>query len=516
MPSIKLSVTCRRALAAKYEAAALARIDAAVAAWIKADRARGITTIHLALDDAAAMKRHKVPAITGTVTPHKVKKALDALVARLAPDYIVLFGAGDVVPPFRVRNPTQAEDGEAEVLTDNPYASSRPFRATRLSSYLIPDRVIGRIPDMPNSSDPSWLVDYLAVASAWKAGSSKRYADALMVCCDAWKNAGRECVKFLARDLKTLLISPPAATASKKIVNGHGAAVHMLKCHGAENDSQFYGQKGTKYPPVLRSTALLKRTKVGTIAAAMCCFGASVFDPDDAANVWPGEPPIPSVYLKQGAFGFLGSTTTAWVGDQVMMCGDWIVASFLKAVMGGASLGRATLESKQDLVRWEQTQGNDLDAADEKTLLQFVLLGDPAIHPVKAATPAGVVSASMLGAAPTPASAVARQARRAARLELGAMLRSVMPEVTPVRAARVPPQLHTIARTLVAEAGDGNSNGAALGRPRVEKRVRPVGENLQYYWASRHHEGRVRTIRVVSIQADTKGNVLRTHVLVSS
>src|SRR5688500_10907047 len=110
MPSIKLSVTCRKALAAKYNAAALARIDAAVAAWIKADKARGITTIHLAVDNPAAMKPHKVPAITGKVTPHKMKKALDALVARLKPDYIVLFGAGDVVPPFTVKNPTHVED----------------------------------------------------------------------------------------------------------------------------------------------------------------------------------------------------------------------------------------------------------------------------------------------------------------------------------------------------------------------------------------------------------------------
>ena len=73
--------------------------------------------------------------------------------------------------------------------------------------------------------------------------------------------------------------------------------------HGSEADSQFYGQKGSSYPPVLRSTSLLKRTKEGTVTGAMCCYGASVFDPAGAANAAPGEPPIPSVYLRQGAYG---------------------------------------------------------------------------------------------------------------------------------------------------------------------------------------------------------------------
>lgn len=31
-------------------------------------------------------KAHKVAPVTGTITPNKVKKALDSLVAKLAPD----------------------------------------------------------------------------------------------------------------------------------------------------------------------------------------------------------------------------------------------------------------------------------------------------------------------------------------------------------------------------------------------------------------------------------------------
>ena len=36
---------------------------------------------------------------------------------------------------------------QEKVPTDNPYASSLPFRSSDRRSYLVPDRVIGRIPD---------------------------------------------------------------------------------------------------------------------------------------------------------------------------------------------------------------------------------------------------------------------------------------------------------------------------------------------------------------------------------
>ncbi len=531
MPSVKLSITCRKALTAKYKAPALKRLDAAIAAWIKADKARGITTIHIAVDDSTAMRGYKVAPVTGTVTPNKVKKALDSLVAKLSPDYVVLFGAGDVVPPFVVPNPSAAEDAEATVPTDNPYASSRNFSVGTRASYLIPDRVVGRIPDVPRSGDPSWVIDYLGVAASWQSSSRSKYASAMLICCDAWKKAGEECVRFFATGALKLMISPPAADTSATIRKKHSAPIHMIKCHGAESDSRFYGQKGQSYPPVLRSTSLLKRTKVGTVAGAMCCFGANVFDPDDQRNVTPGDPPIPSVYLRQGAYGFLGSTTTAWVGDETMMCADWIVAGFLKSVLGGASLGRATLESKQDFVRWTQQQGHELDSAEEKTLLQFVLLGDPSIHPVKAAAPAGVVAASLPAAASSGAM-TARHARRAARRELGAMLRAVMPSVTHVSSTHVPPTIAAVMRRLAGK----QRKGQRLSAPRIERRVRPVAfeapgpvsagpvlagpgierSNLQYYWATAPKTGPVRDIRVVSIQADPQGSVLRTHVLVSS
>lgn len=545
MESVKLSITCHAALEAKYEAKTLARIDTAIANWIAADAKRGIRTIHLAVDDPKAMKPYKVPAVTGTVTAEKVKVALDALVARLSPDYIVLMGSGDVVPLFDVPNPTFNEDGDtdASVPTDNPYASSRKFDAKKRASYLVPDRVVGRIPDLPGATDATWLTRYLAVATGWKSRPGSKYAKDLLVCTSTWKKSGQACAKYISRDIASLLLSPPVIERSKPIKDRHSALLQMIKCHGSPNDSAFYGQKGNAYPEALRSRSLKQRTRKATVVGAMCCYGANVFDPLDPTAVNPGEPPIPSVYLRQGAFGFLGSTCTAWVGLEAMLCADWIVAAFLKSVMSGASLGRATLEAKQDFVRWNEQQGDQVDSADEKTLLQFALLGDPSVHPVIAEAPAAVPTASLLGAKPDAAVALARRQRRAARFKLGAVLRDGLPERQTLKASGVPKDVKGVATQLAARAGAEFSFrlrspkvqrvktqisqpelSITAARPLAAARMRSAPEkivnrtNYQYYWTASYHEpaAPIAELRMVSIQADSSGRVLRTQLLASS
>jgi len=517
MQSVKLSITCRKRLRNKYDPGALQRIDNAIAKWIAADAKRGIRTVHLAVDEAADMEPYKVAPVTGRISAVKVKKALDALIAPLSPDYVVLIGSGDVVPLFDVTNPTLSSDGDTDptVPTDNPYASSRPFKPRKRASYLVPDRVLGRIPDLPGSSDPSWLLNYLAVAASWKTRSSSSYAQDLLVCCDSWKKSGKACVEFLARDSGTMLTCPPSNDSSETMEGRRAARLQMIKCHGAPNDSWFYGQKGYAYPEVMRSTSLREKTRKATVVGSMCCFGASIFDPLDPTAQHPGEPPISSVYLRQGAFGFLGSTCTAWVGLDTMLCSDWIVAAFLKSVLAGASLGRAALEARQNLVRWSQTQGDQADSADEKTLIQFMLLGDPSIHPVKMAAPVAIA-----------ASALARRQRRATSHQLGAMLTANIPSRRAVSEHAVPANVEGLARDLSGRVGAGFQ--FRFSDPQVErvtsripqpglKDNAVVGRNsLQYYWMARRDDTPVSDVRIISIQTDAHANVLRTQVLASS
>jgi hypothetical protein len=554
--SIKLSMTVRRHLERKYDTKALRAIDAALKRWIAADRKRGIRTVHVAVDDRAAMKALKATAVTGTDTAAKVKRALDPLVRRLAPDYVVVIGADDVVPYFQVENPSFDPDGDDDerVPTDNPYASNEVFRASRRSSYLAPDRVLGRIPDLRGSGDPSWLLAHLERATNWTSHPKRHYAGVHAICCHSWSGAGAECVQELSEKPARLMISPPQNDKNATHRSRLTAHLHMIKCHGAHLDTRYYGQKGNSYPEALHSRTLRPRVRPTTVAAAMCCYGAEVFAPDDASALQPGDWPIASTYLRRGAYGFVGSTTIAWVGDTSMVAADWVVVAYLKSVLGGASTGRALLEAKQDYLRWLQQQGMAPDVADEKTLLQFVLLGDPSIHPVAAPQAAPAVGRrggparraravrAVAAAGPTTLVAQERRQRRVFRAQLGDQLRRAAPIRTPAAAGarRRAPRVLAVARALLGK-GAGTPRPLA-GRARVERvEVRieapagapravlaargPAGrrrggvekrESIQYsFSAGRRIDGK-RDIRLVTVETDRQGRVLRSSVVVSS
>jgi hypothetical protein len=554
--SLKLSITVKAKLEQKYPAAARARLDAAVAAWIKADGARGIRTVHVAVDDPAGMKPYGVPALKGQATADKIKRTLDALVATLSPDYIVLFGSGDIVPHFSVKNPSRSkDDDDPAVPTDNPYACSAKFDRAKVKSYLVPDRVLGRIPDVPGDPDPSWFERYLSQSRGWKPKPASAYKQGFYACAATWRKAGESCVETLKVRKSDLLIVPPVGRTTPRAKTQQRGLRHMIKCHGMELDSAFYGETTDpkakvedQYPETLRSPDLQGRAKKGAVIGAMCCYGAGLFNPANPRAVNGGEPPISSQYLKLGAHGFLGSSTTAWVGDTEMMCADWIVTSFLKGATGGASLGRAALESKQDFLRWIQQQGATPDAADKKTLIQFMLLGDPSIHPVVDAT--ARVGPKPAGRTPIPrtaaitAAALPRRLRRAARHQLGALLRSDLP-VWKASKSTPPKQAADAARALLASVPDGGQRtepsswseqtvlpapagvpplaptrvAAALRRPARGGAAAPrvaAGRTYQYYWTTRHKVGRVRRITLVTVETDAAGQVISRRVVVSS
>jgi hypothetical protein len=75
----KIIVSNRTALTAKYTPAGVARIKAAVGALIASDKARGISTRYVYLDDAAAMKKFGGKAVSVAKDPSQNKAAVDAI-----------------------------------------------------------------------------------------------------------------------------------------------------------------------------------------------------------------------------------------------------------------------------------------------------------------------------------------------------------------------------------------------------------------------------------------------------
>jgi hypothetical protein len=290
------------------------------------------------------------------------------------------------------------------------------------------------------------------------------------------------------------------------------------------------------------------RVKPGALVAAVCCYGAGIFPPDDPLAKPRGSRALPmaAAYLHAGALAFMGSTKIAYVGAMDPLCGDWIVASYLKKALGGASLGRAMLEAKQDYLANLQRQGETPDTADEKTMIEFVLLGDPAIHPIASTVPLPARAGPMAAAR----RATLRAERRAARVVVATEVEKALP--TRTKAARPAPgeasAVFKAATSLLTEvdlkafdptAASVNVVVAPTYRvsaPRMARRfgAATAGATLvaskEYTWWGRHSakkthrtatvrgegvaaaEGPIRLV-VIKAQTDAEGNVIRSRTL---
>lgn len=368
----KIVVSNAAALRAKY-GRGYSAVLAAVRRWIAADRARGMSTRLVALDSAATMKRYHGRAVTDATNAKQNKDAIDAVYATARPDYLVILGAADVVPHQDLANPLYSpDDPDRHASSDLPYACEAPY-GRRINDFIGPTRVVGRLPDVAGATSPEYLVNLIDLAAQWQPLPRERYEHPFALTAKVWEGSTRLSLRALFRSDRGMRISPPRGPRWSNA--DMSRLLHFINCHGAVADPQFYGDDGNALPVSHRATNVPGRITRGTVAAVECCYGAELYDPRLLPD---GQRGIANVYLAEGAYGYFGSTTIAYGDAETNSAADLLCQYFLANVLAGASLGRAALEARQRYAR----EDTDLDPVDLKTLGQFVLLGDPSIHPV--------------------------------------------------------------------------------------------------------------------------------------
>lgn len=381
----KLIVTNGGALRAKYGATGWRRIRDAVDRLIAADLARGLVTKLVLLDDARTMRAHGGRPFADPLDYRSAKDAIDAVFRKVAPAYLMILGAADVVPHQPILNPALAPpyDPDVAAWSDLPYACRGGYD-TDIASFVGPERVVGRLPDLrgaTKASQASHLVKLIDAAARYKSRQPEDYADFFALSAKVWAESSRRNLFEIFGTRDRLRTSPPSGPRFSRAALAPLA--HFINCHGAEGSPEFQGQVGeeenAKYPIALTTRGVAGKISPGTVTAAECCYGANVY----AADLMETDIPICQGYLAQGAYGFFGSTTIAYGDDtEDNSAADLMVRHFLLHALGGKSLGHAALAARQDFV------GNrvDIDPIDLKTLAQFVLLGDPSIVPVASAS----------------------------------------------------------------------------------------------------------------------------------
>lgn len=424
-----LVIVNRGALTAKYGGAGAGTIRAALDRFGAAARARQTSVRVIAIDRTATMRSLGGSVVTSPTDHAATKAAIDAACTATTPHYVLLLGAPDLIAHQPLRNPTN--DDDPGVPSDLPYACEHAA-SSEPAAFVGPTRVVGRLPDLVGEVDPGYLVGLLDTAATWRPRPAADYAKVFALSTDTWKVSTRLSVERLAGSAVPVHLSPPDGPNWTKAQLR--ARTHFVNCHGDDTDPSWYGERaGAANLPVAHTAARLSgRVAAGTVVAAECCYGAQHYPPSLAPA---GQAGLAATYLRQGAVGVVGSSTLSYGPTDDMGAADLITRFFLQAVADGASLGRALLAARQ---RFVQELG-ELDPVDLKTLIQFDLLGDPSLHPVKVAPPKHARKGS----------GAARAARRATMAGVGNALAMVTSRASsaPARVGR------SRAGAVAAEAG---------------------------------------------------------------
>ncbi len=452
----KLIVSNFECLQNKYGLAGKDSIVAAATNLITADAARGLVTIMVDLSNATTMAGYgAIPVTVATAADaHANKSAIDKVFASfgMPPSYLMLLGSVDIIPHVPLENPVPS-DGDADVPSDLPYACDAPY-STDVNDFVAPSRVVGRLPDITNGHDPSYLAGLIDTAINYVSRQASDFNAFLGITADVWLQSSQLSLDAIFGTHAGLQDSPPdgyqwnAAQA--------GSVCHFINCHGSPADPNFYGQSGANYPIAHSAAYMAGKIRESTVLAAECCYGSQLYDPALAG----GQAGMCNTYLQGKAYAYFGSSTIAYGPSTNNDWADLICQVFLLQILGGASAGRACLQARLDYVK---NKGGILSANDLKTLAQYNLMADPATTPIGIQPSSKVIPTAKWARNSVVASqAVARHDRIGRRIELIAQAASTAAFRLKSMVAPTAPNSDVMQRLLAEARSRGIDNPDAV------------------------------------------------------
>lgn len=334
---------------------------------------------------------------TGQIDPWKLKLAITDLDDALAKKggrigALLIVGGPEVVPFHRLPNPT--DDMDEEVFSDNPYASID-------SNYFIPEWPVGRILG-EEGADAGLLLQQLRLAiknhgqAAKSSKTMRRYGPWLDwvrwfmptvrsngkkgsfgYSASVWRRSSLAAFRPVGEG-KSLQVSPPVNSGSFNQTKITHSPVSYYNLHGLAETAEWYGQadplergEGPEYPVALSLVDLPKNGHSPKIVFTEACYGGYVVQKSE-------ETSLAMRFLSIGATSVVGSTCISYGSVTTPLVGaDLLGFYFWTALKDGYSVGDALLQAKVSMVREMTNRQGYLDGEDQKTLISFVLYGDP-------------------------------------------------------------------------------------------------------------------------------------------
>jgi hypothetical protein len=323
---------------------------------------------------------------------------------------VLIIGGPEVVPFHNLPNPV--EDADMEVPSDNPYAAKD-------NNYFISDWPVGRISG-GSGADPTTLLsvvkeiisryDHNAKKPAWYRrlflyfrelfykGVSKKLSS-FGYTAAVWRRASLSVFRPIGNP-SDLMVSPPVHAAEipdpvytiepPPPVNNKSTNCLLMpdtrlayfNLHGVPDSSEWYGQcdptlpeVGPEYPVAMRPQDIRNGGSAPHMVFTEACYGANIAGKsvDDAISL---------KFLASGTQALVGSTCISYGSlSTPLSSADLLGRVFWNLLQEGFTAGESFKRAKIHLTREMNQRQGFLDAEDQKTLISFVLFGDPLSQP---------------------------------------------------------------------------------------------------------------------------------------
>jgi len=381
----------RGGLMQAYGAAAAAAIARAADEYAAALATRGVQAVTVAIDDRASMGRFAGATPAANRSAEACAQAIAGVRMAIERgggdlDTVVLLGGDTCIPLHRLPNPSQ--DVDNNVPSDNLYGRGQ-------GSELAPDVVVARFPDggrdggklllaqLERAADyhanwhldgPSGALFRLPLLRRLAQPAAGKPVAAWGASTESWILPSQAIYDELGSK-RPLLISPPASPRELARAWSENARVLYFNLHGLPGGANWYGQAADA-PAEAALPLALTPNDVGEIGDAAivlteACYGAEI----------TGRTPANQLALRlleRGALAVVGSTVTSYGSVTLPLGGaDLLMQQTLFNVRRGYTIGQSLLLARDWMARETVDRQGYLDPDDAKTLLSFVLLGDP-------------------------------------------------------------------------------------------------------------------------------------------
>ena len=291
---------------------------------------------------------------------------------------LLIVGGPDIVPFGVLPNPMF--DSDPAIPTDCVYgtaAGSWPLEGGAATHGYGTDWPVGRLPDADEPT-PALLLGLLAAAAAQHRQGALALVPSIGLSSAAWQTASAAVLaKALPAPPEALLLSPPLTAAGLDRAQIVQARLIYVNLHGVAEAPNWYGQSpdDPTLVAVLRPADLGGLRLDGPIVVSEACYGARL-------GAQSTDTSLALSFLARGALAFIGATAITYGPVQPPNSqADLLALHALRQLhRRGASVGHALVAARLATLRETVLAQGTLDEDDEKTLLEFVLYGDPTLR----------------------------------------------------------------------------------------------------------------------------------------